>query len=278
MIDRQRAWVLNMDGTAKVDNDGEAAALASIAPTITAHPEKQLVYSSPQIQERRERILREARKLITEEGIEAFSIRKLCVRAGVVQRTLYNAFHSKDRIIALAIWHTYEEAHRKARYGTAYDTVEGVIDRVYSVNRRNLRSPNYAKAIVALYFAQGLGDDILKALRAMVYFQRLWLERVQQEGMLRPRVDLDNVLNDLANLEYSTIHDWVQGRLAGEAYLTRILHAFLIYAYAITTGQEHERIGRLVDRLEELDNAEAFHKEIVAGSASGDMTQRPPAR
>ena len=169
-----------MEASARIDPHADVAALASVAPTITAHPDKQLVYSSPQIQERRERILHEARKLIVEEGIEAFSIRKLCARAGVVQRTLYNAFHSKDRIIALAIWNAYEEAHRKTRYKTAPDTIEGVIDRMYSVNRRNLRTPNYARAIVQLYFAQGLGEDILEALRAMVYFQRLWLERVEQ--------------------------------------------------------------------------------------------------
>ena len=253
-----------MNAPAKIERGDESAALAAVSPTIIAHPEKQLVYASRQIQERRERILHEARKLIADEGIEAFSIRKLCARAGVVQRTLYNAFHSKDRIIALAIWHAYGEAHRKVRYDTPPDTIEGVIDRVYSVNRRNLRAPNYARAIVALYFAQGLSDDILEVLRAMVYFQRLWLERVDCDGMLRSGVDQKVVLNDLANLEYSVIHDWVQGRLAGEAYLARILHAILTYAFAITVGAEQDRIGDLVQRLRELGDAAAFHKEVTS--------------
>lgn len=252
-----------MDLLAGSECGDEAAALAAVSPTITAHPEKRLVYSSQQMHERRERILHEARKLIADEGIEAFSIRKLCIRAGVVQRTLYNAFHSKDRIIALAIWHAYEEAQRKVRYRTPPDTIEGVIDRVYSVNRRNLKAPNYARAIVALYFAQGLSDDILAVLRAMVYFQRLWLERVGRERMLRPGVDQAVVLNDLANLEYAVIHDWVQGRLADEAYLTRMMHAILTYTFAITIGAEHERIGILVQRLRALGDAEAFHREVT---------------
>ena len=253
-----------MNASATIDHDTDVMARSAFAPGITAHPEKQLVYSSPQIQERRERILREARKLIAEEGVEGFSIRKLCSRADVVQRTLYNAFHSKDRIIALAIWHAYLEAHRKAKYHTATDAIEGVVDRMYSVNRRNLRGPNYARAIVALYFSPGLGTDILEALRAMVYFQRLWLEKIEQMGALRPGFVIGDVLNDLANLEYSVIHDWLQGRLNDEAYLTRIIQGFLTYAFAITTGDENVRVGRLLDRLHEVGDAAAFHKELTA--------------
>ena len=75
-----------------------APLIPAVSAELSAHPDKQLVYSSPSIHERRRRILREARRLLAESGLEKFSIRTLCKRADVAQRTLYNAFHNRDRI------------------------------------------------------------------------------------------------------------------------------------------------------------------------------------
>ena len=106
---------------------------------LAPHPERQLVYSSPLIQERRKRILHEARKMIAERGIERFSIRELCRRADVAQRTLYNAFHSKDRVIALAIREAYEDVNNALRNSTSAETLDGIIDRLVAVSRRNMK-------------------------------------------------------------------------------------------------------------------------------------------
>ena len=60
-------------------------------------------YSSPAIMERRRRILEETRKIIAEKGIAALSMNEIGQRAGVAKRTLYNAFQTRERMIASAI-------------------------------------------------------------------------------------------------------------------------------------------------------------------------------
>src|SRR3954453_14424586 len=65
------------------------------------------IYDSVLMHERRQRILAETRRVIEEHGIENLSMRELCKRANVAQRTLYNAFGSKDLIVGLAIRDTY---------------------------------------------------------------------------------------------------------------------------------------------------------------------------
>src|SRR3546814_10613284 len=60
-------------------------------------------YSSPVMQERRRRILAEARALLAEAGEPGFNIRELSRRAGVSSRTLYHAFGGRDGILGHAI-------------------------------------------------------------------------------------------------------------------------------------------------------------------------------
>src|SRR3546814_16995010 len=60
-------------------------------------------YSSPVMQERRRRILAEARALLAEAGEPGFNIRELSRRAGVSSRTLSHAFGGRDGILRHAI-------------------------------------------------------------------------------------------------------------------------------------------------------------------------------
>ena len=132
--------------------------------SLVANPNKSLSYSSEQIIDRRRRLLTEARRMIAEGGLESFSIRKLCQRADVAQRTFYNAYESKDRLIALAIREAYDDFQKFISYRTDPTTLEGVIDRTLSTNRRNFKVRNYTKAIVSIYFSPTTSDDIWRTI------------------------------------------------------------------------------------------------------------------
>ncbi|MEQ8958040.1 MAG: helix-turn-helix domain-containing protein, partial [Coleofasciculus sp. C2-GNP5-27] len=114
--------------------------------SLDAHPDKALTYFSPRILERRQRLLKETRKMIAESGYENFSVRKLCERASVAQKTLYNAFQNKDRLVVLAIREAYDDFHKYTNYTTDRNTVAGILDRAVALNRQNMRVPNYIKA------------------------------------------------------------------------------------------------------------------------------------
>lgn len=234
------------------------------AEILTPHPEKQLVYSSPLIHERRQRILQEARKMIAEAGIEGFSIRTLCRNADVAQRTLYNAFHSKDRIIALAIREAYEEVNSYIRYRTSADTLEGIVDRLIAVNRRNLRARNYTRAVTSIYFSPNAGEDVWNALRDMVFLNlRQWLNRVEREGELQPWINMDELADTFANVEYSIINDWARMRIPDEDYIRRLVTAVLSLAAGATRGTTRDQANAMLETIARTGEVPEFPKPVL---------------
>ncbi|WP_298675397.1 TetR/AcrR family transcriptional regulator [uncultured Sphingomonas sp.] len=208
---------------------------------LDAHPDKPLLYSSPLILERRRRLLREARKMIAEGGVENFSVRRLCQRAEVAQRTLYNAFHNKDRVIALAIREAYDEFNLNVRYRTDLNTLPGVLDRTTAINRRNFRVRNYTKAVVAIYFAPTTPRDVWETLRDMsVHAIHEWLVAMQARGELRQWVDINHFATTMANVQYSVINDWCLGRLSDEEYLPRLAESMLLLLIGAVQGAVRE--------------------------------------
>ena len=204
---------------------------------LDAHPEKPLLYVSPLILERRRRLLREARQMIGEGGLENFSVRQLCRRAEVAQRTLYNAFHTKDRVIALAIREAYDAFNDHVRYRTEADTLAGMLDRTIAINRRNLKVRNYTRAVVAIYFAPGTPRDVWETLRAMsVGWVTEWLAAVAARGELQPWVSPEHFATTMANLQYATINNWALGRLSDEEYLPQLIERMLLLLIGALRG------------------------------------------
>jgi len=209
-----------------------------------------LVYFSPSIHDRRQRILKEARRLIAEKGIERFSVRELSRRAEVAQRTLYNAFYGKDRLIAVAIREAYDEVQNSIRYSTSATTIEGIIDRLITVNQRNFKARNYTQAVASLYFAPGIQVEVWKTLQDMV-FQNLsqWLNHTQQSGEFQEWVVVSELGHDIANLEYSIINDWASGRIADEDYLRRLIEGVLRLVAGAVQGRARENVEELLRRI-----------------------------
>lgn len=238
-------------------------ASASGSSELSAHPEKQLVYSSPSIHERRRRILREARRLLAESGLEKFSIRTLCKRADVAQRTLYNAFHNRERIMALAIQEAYEDVNRYMRYRTSAETMEGIIDRLISVNSRNLRARNYTQAVAAIFFAPASSPDIWVAMRQMVDTNlRQWLDRLVRENLLEEWVNVDEFAHEIANLEYATINDWAQGRIPDDDYVRRLITGVLTHVVGAIRGEDRETAMRMLREIRATGKLPEFPKPV----------------
>ncbi|SFS10549.1 TetR/AcrR family transcriptional regulator [Sphingomonas jatrophae] len=235
---------------------------------LSANPERTPVYSSALIQERRKRILVEARRMIADVGIDGFSVRTLCRNADVAQRTLYNAFHSKDRLIALAIREAYEDVNRFLRYRTSADTLDGIIDRLIAVNTRNLKARNYTKAVASLYFSPTISPDIWNALRGMVFLNlRQWLDRLKRDDALQDWVDLDQAAGDFANTEYAVINDWAVGRLKDEDYVPRLITSVLAQVIGITSGAQQEEAIAMMRRIRETGKLPAFPKPVFVPDA-----------
>ena len=189
---------------------------------FSPHPDKPLVYFSAAILARRRRLLKETRRMISEDGIDGFSVRKLCQKAGVSQRTLYNAFQSKDRLIAFAIREAFEEFQSYAHSGVNLkgSALADLILGTLATNRRNLRVRNYTRAVCALYFSPKTPCDVWETLQNMsLSGTGAWLRRRQDD--FHPWIDLGHLAHLLADVQYATIHDWCLERICDADYLPR---------------------------------------------------------
>ena len=111
-----------------------------------------MTYDSLAMGERRKRILHETRKLINEEGLEGFSMRKISMRAEVAPKTLYNAFGDRDRLIGLAIREMYDAVRENVKFRTSDKTLAGLLDRA----RRGLVKSG--SSVVCVLTGSGLKD------------------------------------------------------------------------------------------------------------------------
>ncbi|WP_313802203.1 TetR/AcrR family transcriptional regulator [Sphingobium sp.] len=193
--------------------------------------------SSSAMFERRRRILNEARKMIGSGGLDAFSIRELCKRAGVASRTLYYAFDSKENIIALAIGSYFEEFERRLQFDRHPASLESAIQQQITTTLRNQQIPNYLKAVAALYFSPSLHPRIREVLLTIggrawkPWIQTLVLHRQLQKG-----VDGETLLIDLSNLLFAKVHEWGLGILSNEEFQDRTIDAVLIHLAGAAKG------------------------------------------
>ncbi|WBH17776.1 TetR/AcrR family transcriptional regulator [Sphingomonas radiodurans] len=235
---------------------------------LSPHPDKPLLYFSPMILARRRRLLKEARHMIAEGGLDGFSIRKLCQHAGVAQRTLYNAFQNKDRLIALAIREAFDEFQAYVLTGTDRESLQGWLSRTIAINRRNFRVRNYTKAVCAIYFAPTTPRDVWGTLQDMsLRGNGEWFAKRRAD--IHPWIDLDHFGHSMANVQYATINDWCLGRLTDEEYLPRLAENMLLLLIGVVHGTLAEEAAEYLTAIRNTGDVTAIVSPIA------DPPQRP---
>ena len=214
--------------------------------------EKPLTYSSPAILARRRRILDETRTLIAEQGIGNFSMNDLCTRAGVAKRTLYNAFQTRERLIATAIQEYFLEYLSRIQYRSEPGTLERSVERIVAVGRRNRKLRNYIRAIMAVYFSPDVIPDIWEAMNSIAVESNLeWIRNLQKRRQLHAWADPEALANDIVRYEYATIYDWARGLLDDDVLIPRLLTSYLTFMLGATRGAARSEIEEKLRELSE---------------------------
>jgi AcrR family transcriptional regulator len=208
------------------------------------------VYASRLMQDRRRRILDTARQMIAEGGLDQFSMRELGQRADVAQRTLYNAFQSKDHLLAEAVREYYEDFVGRTKYRFEAGTLDGTMERLLLVHRRNIQIKNYTRTIMSVYFSTTIDHELWMTIhRISADNHRLWIGRMAAKRQLHAWVETENVADRLANLEYATINEWCQDRIPDEAFVTTLAVTVLTFVAGLTRGAAHKEIVAALAQL-----------------------------
>ena len=203
--------------------------------SVAGRPTK---YKSDSIMERRERILRVARKMIAQSGVAELSVRELCARAGIAQKTLYNAFGSKDHVITLAVTQYTQEFNNSVYYKFPRKTLEGQIERMIKVHSRNTQLRSYTTAIMSVYNSAQSDRELRNAVRLMsTNAYKPFVEMLDEEKGLQTKVTPEHITAYLTTNTYATLTDWCIGDIEDQLLVERVCEGFLMIVAASTRGK-----------------------------------------
>jgi len=211
-----------------------------------------LVYRSDNIVERRKRILREARKMIAETGLSGFSVRELANRAGIAQKTLYNAFGSKENVIALAIRQYMDEFNSRMTTRFERGTLEERLEKLIKVHSRNVQIRPYTTAIMAVYNSFTADPAIRRVIRHVSEEGlRPFAEALLAKKEFAPGVTLDGFIQLQTTNIYATLTDWCVGEIPDEELVDRIAETYLCGVVSSTKGKIRGEAQRWLEDLRE---------------------------
>ena len=211
---------------------------------------RSLIYKSDNIYERRRRILSEARKMIAEGGLAGFSVRELCNRAGIAQKTLYNAFGSKENVIALAIRQYMTDFNERAKLRFDTSTLDGRLERLIKVHSRNLQIRPYTTAIMAVYNSPTADSAIREAIRSVSEAgAQPFADAIDQSKALLPGVTAKSFVYFHTTTVYAVLTDWCLGDFPDDELVERVCECFLMTVVASTRGQPNSDARRWLQDL-----------------------------
>jgi AcrR family transcriptional regulator len=229
------------------------------------------VYNSEQIVERRRRILHVARQIIFESGIDGFSIRELCSRADVAQRTIYNAFGSKEGVIAHAIRQYQMDFYKRIVCKFRPDTLEGRMELLIRVHSRNTQIKPYTRAIMSVYYSTTAHRAIRDAIRGLNADNlRPLCERLTREAQFAPGVSTDSFMQLAISSSYAVLLDWCVGDLNDDELVDRICENFLVMMVGSTCGETRLGAERWLEDLRDQRPSWLALRELAAVAAPAD--------
>ncbi|TNE41569.1 MAG: TetR/AcrR family transcriptional regulator [Sphingomonadales bacterium] len=209
-------------------------------------------YASPLIKARRHRILTETRKIISEQGIAGIAMEDVANRAGVAKRTIYNAFQSKERLIAAAIQQYFNEYATRLTFETEEATVDRIIERLAIVARRNLKIRNYTRALMNIYYTHEVDPEIQRAIYDIAAASHEpWIRQLQKKRQLQPWVNADELIRSVVAYRYSIAFAWAEGQMSNEEFILALIRGVLTFMSGSTRGQARKEIDERLATLEE---------------------------
>lgn len=219
---------------------------------MTQAPQRQR-YSSPLMQERRQRILAEARALLAEAGETGFNIRDLSRRASVSSRTLYQTFGGREGILAHAITEHIEGLRQEWAATPLGGDLDSVLAEYDTIAIEVERNSAYLRVLVALYFSPAPIEAAIESIRSLPA-NRIgrWLAAAPKDALL-PAFERARIVEQHVNSELITYYRWSVGRIALEDLADELRVGLLATLLSITSGplradlaERHTRICALL--------------------------------
>jgi AcrR family transcriptional regulator len=200
-----------------------------------------------QREERKQRILTEARRLIAKRGYEAVTMRKLAEKSLVSVPTLYNLFGGKNKILLAAVESYFGDLVGEAKRASAQTGLARIIGLAEVLSRETPRHAAYARSLMSFLGsvsdAGGLHEIAADRLTAEI---RVGLEQMQRQRQLAAWVDPGALAARLASLLSITTFEWARNRISDAGLRGAILYGIGAMLLGLARGTAAAELDRIV--------------------------------
>ena len=190
-----------------------------------ASPKRQLTQNQ---RDRRARILKATRALVTDHGYDGTIMRDVAARADVSATTLYNLYRTKDELLLAALRERIGDSARLAAADAPQPGYQYLLAHVHHVAAHTRAAPSYVAAISQALFRAAPGDELvdvlISELRDNIHHS---LSQMFERGELSETTDLSDLATRLAGTFWSTFLLWTKGLIELEALEPTMRRAYL---------------------------------------------------
>ncbi len=149
---------------------------------------------TPKQEDRRQRILAAARKMVADQGYDGMVMSQVAEAAGVSPTTLYNLYNTKDELLLEALRELLIENYQRRSALVVEPGWEMLLARVENGARLRQEEPAYGEAITNALLRAVPGDALTQLLFDAVRedYQHS-LEKMAGRGELLPGVDIHHL-------------------------------------------------------------------------------------
>lgn len=202
-------------------------------------------------QQRQVSILEAARSALTEKGYDGVTMNELAERAGVVRKTLYNLYGSKDDLLLAAISEVIDGYRGEAL--SAERGIASIVASRMAGARQVVATPEYAEAMARALMQAEAGHALVKILlKNAVADHVVDLDAAQADGELEPYVDVPQLAEQIVGQSWGVLLLWIKGLVPLDEFEARSVDGLLLLLLAVTRGP---RRGALLQLLEQRQAA-----------------------
>ncbi|MCC5873588.1 MAG: TetR/AcrR family transcriptional regulator [Gammaproteobacteria bacterium] len=190
-------------------------------------------------------ILALAREELTRCGYDGVTMQALADRAGVVKKTLYNRYGSKDGLLLTAVAEILDSYRGRAAQ------IEPGIPAIIAVrrggNRQLVATPEYAEAMTRALMQADADHPLVDLLLGQAMTSQVrHLEIAAGQDELRPGIEPRALAEQLTGHSWGLILLWVKGLLPLATFEQQSLTGMLTLLVAVTQGPRHDALAAML--------------------------------
>lgn len=200
-----------------------------------------------QREERKQRVLAEARRLIAKRGYEAITMRELAEKSLVSVPTLYNLFGGKNKILLAAVGSYFGNLLGEGKRVSTPTGLERVIGLAEALSRETPRHAAYARSLMSFFGnvsdAGGIHEIAATRLTAEL---RIGLEQMRGQRQLAAWVDPGALAARLASLLSIITFEWARNRFSDAGLRGAMLYGVGAMLLGLARGKAAAELEQIV--------------------------------